>query len=137
MKKIIIFLIAATIIIGAAIFGLSLYNQPHREASDEDAVASVTATELYEAYSSNEQKSNELYLDKVLEVQGIIAAVNKEANDGLSVQLETSSDMGLVVCMLSPEQKLSKLDKGSEVKIKGICTGFTLDVVLVRCSIIN
>lgn len=137
MKKIAFFLIAAIIIIVVAIFGASLYNQPHREASDEDAVASVTATELYEAYSSDEQKSNELYLDKVLEVQGTIAAVNKEANDGLSVQLETSSDMGLIVCMLTPDENHSKLNKGSEVKIKGICTGFTLDVVLVRCSIIN
>ena len=52
-----------------------------------------------------------------------------------SITLESGSEMFGVICQLDNLTKHARTNfkEGEEIKLKGICTGVLMDVVLVRC----
>lgn len=118
-----------------AITGFYLYNKPVKSTSSKSVDVSVRAEELFNEFSKDETAANTKYLDKVVSVQGTVTNIAVE--DGLNiVTLKTASDMFGVLCKIeSGEEKVKKLKAGDEVKIKGMCTGMLMDVVMIRCVI--
>ncbi len=71
----------------------------------------------------------------VLEVTGIINEMSKNQKGETVITLK-GTDMGGIICTLeSAIQAATKV--GATVVIKGICTGYLTDVVLVRCVVEN
>ena len=133
MKRILpILLILA--VLGAGI-GFYMYNKPHQNIQKSRADIQVSATELFTAFDDNEESANQTYLDKVVEVKGVVAEVTQEDNGITSVRLDSGSDMFGIICQLDnlSEHKRTEFKTGEEVTFKGICTGMLLDVILVRC----
>lgn len=133
-KKIVrwaLLVLVATAITGA-IAGYKMYNKPHRSVLDANALM-VSAAELVAQYETDENKSNSLYLDKVLNVTGEIADIAKNQKNETVITLK-GSDMGGVICTLEGKNS-EAAQKGSIIKLQGICTGYLTDVVLVRCYI--
>jgi hypothetical protein len=96
----------------------------------------MTAEALYNAYSDNEQLADSLWLDKVLAVEGIVSQYSSSEEPTLFLQ--TGSDLGYVACTFSGENTpTSPPAPGTRVQVKGICAGYTMDVVLVRCQLIT
>ncbi len=115
---------------GAAL-GYYLWNKPHRNVEAAKADFSVQAPDLFTQYASDETVANAKYLDKIITVCGEVSDVTSEA--GLvKVQLIGGNEMGGVSCELEPGATFSPA-KGSQVCLKGICTGYLMDVVLNRC----
>ena len=124
-------LLSVLVILGTGgIVGYKMYTKPHRNVSQAKSLQ-VTAAGLVAAYENNEANANSMYLDKILEVTGEINEVTKNQKGETVITLK-GGDMSGVICTLegiaSPDIK-----PGSSVVIKGICTGFLTDVVLVRC----
>ena len=48
-------------------------------------------------------------------------------------------DFGSVLCHLSEEatKEMSVLIEGQTITVKGICTGYLMDVILIKSEIIN
>jgi hypothetical protein len=118
-------------------WGYYLYEKPRRGAAGARAEKSIAAKELYEAFAQNEQVANKLYNNKVLEVKGTVLQVQK-SGESVSVLLFGGNSEGSGVnCSVA----LEKTDKipvaGQSVKVKGICTGFLMDVNLVDATLIN
>jgi hypothetical protein len=118
------------IIITAGFVGYKMYTKPHRNVEKVTAV-NISAVELAEAYESNEAEANAKYLDKVLEVKGEINEVSKNQKGEPVITLK-GTDMSGLICTLEGAPA-SEIKTNSSVTIKGICTGFLTDVVLVRC----
>jgi hypothetical protein len=133
MKKILIaFLILA--LLGAA-YGYYLWNMPQENMQAKQADLSVSATNLFKAFSTDEQAANTKYLGKTVAVTGVVKSVEKEeAGGGVQVSLETGDSFG-VLCELDPLSKHPRMDfpVGESVTFKGNCTGFNFDVQLTRC----
>ena len=55
------------------------------------------------------------------------------------VSIETEDDFGSILCHLSEAStlKMKELKEEQTIAIKGICTGFLMDVILVKSEIIN
>lgn len=121
-----------------AIIGYKIYNKPHVNVAQEKAAISSTASVLLEAFSADETAANLKYLGKIIQVKGVISKVEIVNKKG-SITLETEALFGSVLCTLTPEESLSikELKIGQEILLKGICTGFLMDVVLVKCIIKN
>lgn len=121
-------------VLGVAV-GYYYYNKPTESLKDAPAELCVSADSLFAMYESDETASNAKFLDKVIEVDGKIQAVNTDTS-GLSLTLLTSSGMFGVICKLedksTPETQFSI---GQQVRIKGQCTGYLMDVVLIRCVV--
>jgi hypothetical protein len=121
-----------------AIIGYKIYNKPHVNVAQEKAAISSTASVLLEAFSADETAANLKYLGKIIQVKGVISKIEIVNKKG-SISLETEALFGSVLCTLTPEESLSikELKIGQEILLKGLCTGFLMDVVLVKCIIKN
>lgn len=135
MKK--IFVLMLILAIGAASFGFYYYNKPRTGVSGLDAVAIVDAKVLFEEYNNNEEASNTKYLGKVIEVSGIVKAVETDDRGTMSVVIDSGNEMGSVNCQFEKRDEMPDMDKGSSVRIKGFCSGLLMDVVIVDCEIVS
>lgn len=111
------------------------YNKPARNLAEEKADLSVPATELYRQFSENEAQANQQYLDKVVLVKGTIKSFAPDNKGGLNLALASGSEMGDVTCEFAPGSapEISTLKQGQPVTVKGQCTGYLTDVLLVKC----
>lgn len=135
-KKIVLPLILLSV--GIAIVAYNVYNKPHKDVVDAKADVVVTAKNLFTEFSTDEAKANAEYLDKIIQVKGFIQKLSIENGIGI-VTLKTDDDFGSVQCNLSTEAKndFNLLKENELVTIKGICTGYLMDVVLVKSEIVN
>lgn len=136
MKK--IFILAGVLLLAGIAFGFYLYNKPHQGIGDETPAYDLKAEILINEYNTDEAKANEKYLGKVVAVSGVIAEKSKDKEGNISVTLQ-GRDLSGIGCQFEPDaqKNLAGLKEGQEIKIKGICTGVLMDVVLVDCVIEN
>ena len=132
MKK---FIIPLIIVIGAGgLIGYNMYNKEHEKTASLKANVEITATDLVSNYENDETLANSQYLDKVIAVTGTVMKIDK-TDESTSIILDGGNELSTIICQLEdPDAKLPK--EGQEVTIKGLCTGFLMDVVLVRAVII-
>ena len=94
---------------------------------------------LYDNIRNNFIYPNKKYLNKIILVSGKVqgTVVNDTGMTGLS--LESGSPMGGVICEFDTKSDpvKQKYEPGTELKLKGICTGKLMDVVLSRCVIVE
>ena len=131
-----------TIILGIGIISLfiayQIYNKPHVNVSDTKSDITITADQIINDFSSDETKANRSYLDKIIKISGVISELKVVKQKGI-ITLKTNHDFGSVLCHLSDKasQKINSLKEEQTLTLKGICTGFLMDVILVKCEIIN
>ncbi len=137
MRKKIIFFLGVLFLILAA-WGWYLFNKPHTDVSNLKASVTINATELFNEYQTDEIAANKKYLDKIIEVKGLIAEV-QQTDSTMNVLLHGGTEMGGVNCSLfaKDSKKNTSFRQGSEVVIKGKCAGFLMDVSLVDCVLVK
>lgn len=98
----------------------------------------TTASALLAAFTANEATANAKYLDKVVTVEGVISTINSDGNNP-TVFLKTGDPMASVTCSFyeTESRALKNLKTGATIKVKGVCTGMLMDVVLNKCSIVE
>ncbi len=136
IKKIIITVLVLGII--GAFVAYKMYNKPHVNVSETKADITITADKILNDFSSDETIANSKYLEKIVKVKGEIANLKIEKEKGI-IALKTNDDFGSVICHLSEASTkiIENLKVGQTISIKGICTGFLMDVILVKSEIIN
>ena len=120
--------------------GYYLYNKKPADVRRLQPDLSVTANSLIVAFNSDEVAANLKYLDKVIAVKGIIADIKIDSSTGqTSVILDSGDPLSAVTCSFYNDEigAVQKLSMGTEVVIKGKCTGKLMDVVLNNCSIVQ
>lgn len=131
MKRIILILFGVILLGG--LVGSYFYFKPTESLLNKKPVATVTADSIFSAYEINETEANSRFLDKVIVVTGKVQAVNTDTS-GTAVTLGTTSGMFGVMCKLDEKHTGSDdFQVGQQVKLKGQCTGYLMDVVLIRC----
>ncbi|MEI7803630.1 MAG: hypothetical protein WCI97_13330 [Bacteroidota bacterium] len=135
LKK--IFLIVFIIIVCGVSYGLYEYFRTNAKTSDLTADVKISAVDLYNAYSDNEAHADSLYRMEVVEVTGKVAEVKKDTS-GIVVLLDGGNGMFGVSCSLQKtDEEVKKIEKDTEITVRGICTGMLMDVVLTRCAIVQ
>jgi len=138
MNKKIIFVIVAFVFVGACVwFGCYLYNKPHASAASETASSSIAAVVLYQQYAQNEQAADSMYLGKVIEVKGVLTEIDHNGETDI-LELSQQKAGGGVSCQMFPHDAAATVTYpaiGSNITIKGKCTGFLMDVNLVDCGV--
>jgi len=136
--KIRILLIAlAIIIIGAVIVWLRVFRKSDTSVAGQKATIEITASALVNDYEINEDSANLKYNDKVISIIGMIAEV-KESQENISLYLKENKATSGVMCSFDKGVvKKEDFKTGQEVKLKGICNGYLMDVVMNKCAIEN
>jgi len=131
LKKILI-AVAILILIGVGT-GVYMWNKPHRKVENEKCLV-IKPADLYKEYSADENKANAKYLNKAIEVNGAITEVDK--TNGLLLILDAGDPTGGIQCAM--RDTTINITKGSNVTIRGICSGYLLpNVSLTDCVTIK
>ena len=135
-KKIIIGILVLGII--GAFVGYKIYNKPHVDVAEASADITISANKILEEFSTDETTANTKYLEKIVEVKGVVTEAKIEKGKGI-ISLKTNDDFGSVLCHLSEEstKKMSIVKEGQTITVKGICTGYLMDVILIKSEIKN
>ena len=137
MKRLLLVIVAIGVVAGA--IGLYMYNKPTADASASRTDARAMATELMSAFAENEEKANQVYLGKVVEVTGAVEKVGSNDDGTAVIHLESGAMLGSVVCNMS--KSIDNLPreprKGESVTIKGTCSGYLMDVILERSVLLK
>lgn len=129
MKKVLLTLIVLALICGGV--GFYMFNKPLESINSMKTDFSMAASELLTAFEDDETQANVKYLDKVIEIKGNVSKVDNK--DGVvTIYLEADNPISNVIFQL--EDSETQIQKGQEITLKGICTGYLMDVVLVRAS---
>jgi hypothetical protein len=131
MKKILLILfVLAAVGIGAGVY---LWNKAPAKVEDSQSSA-ISADDLAVAFTGNEQQANSKYLNKVLDVSGMITEVSKNQDGKTVIMLGVASDpLSGVQCTMRENDV--KAEIGKPITIKGFCNGYTLVVLLSDCVI--
>lgn len=127
-----IFFIAGIVCLILAVTALYFYNKPHQNAGSLSTDVSIDAVDLYNQYQKDEAAANKKFLDKIIEVKGMVTDVQQSGNTA-SVQLGAGEAMGGINCSLTGKTALPS--KGARITVKGKCSGMLMDVNLVDCVI--
>lgn len=122
-------------IIGVAVL-LYTFRKADISVESKKADAEIDAVALLDAFETDESKANELYLGKVISVTGKVESVSQDSI-GISVYLKEEDDIAGVLCTFDKTSDVSAIETGSIAEIKGICTGYLMDVVLNRCALVS
>ncbi|MEE9407954.1 MAG: hypothetical protein V3V28_07760 [Polaribacter sp.] len=135
-KKIIISIFILGFI--GAFVAYKMYNKPHVNVANEKADITLTANKILADFSTDETTANTKYLEKIVQVKGVVSKVEVENEIGI-ITLETNDEFGSVICHLTPlaSKNITKIKERQELVLKGICTGYLMDVILVKSIIIN
>ncbi|MEP6794614.1 MAG: hypothetical protein ABJB16_09835 [Saprospiraceae bacterium] len=134
MKKIFITLIVLAVI--GASYGYYMYNKPVESLENKEADVTISADQLIADYESDEKTANEKYLGKVVVVSGKITEITNEEGKR-KVNLETSNPISTVICEMEENKKTEKLKAGDMIKVKGMCSGYLSDVILVQSVVVK
>ena len=141
-KKILTIIVGTFVILFvAAIYIYKEYNRRLSDTADLKPDYSLTAAGLIAEFENNEQEANKKFWDKVIEVNGMVKEVSTDESGTNTVMLGDTTSMSSIRCSIDSahSDESSKLTRGINTTLKGICTGFNADellgsdVILVRC----
>lgn len=130
MKKIIIAL--AVVMLAGVIAFFIITNRPTRKVDNETAIA-VDARNLFQAFTVDEAKANQSYLNKAISVSGVISVADTNQEGIPFVVLQTDDLMSGVMCTMRDKQFPGQV--GDSVHLKGFCSGFVGDVKITDCIV--
>lgn len=127
--------ITISISIAVLIFaGYRRYNKEHRSVENERSIK-VDANQLFKSFERDEITANSKYLDKVLEIGGVVSEVITNQSGASVLLLETYNPLYGISCTM--KNSTENIQPGMRVTIKGICTGYLSDVVIKEAILIE
>jgi len=126
-------LVGILIVVGITYY---LYTIPAENIASEKPTVTVKAIDLFNNYSDS------LYLNKVVQVEGEINEIDVDQKGDKMLILKEDDDMFGVVCTMDEangdnQKQLESLKIGDHVVVKGLCTGFDMEVKLNKCIMIH
>jgi hypothetical protein len=142
-KKLLILLVIALLVAGW--YGYKEYSRTNKDLASVKADIHLSDKELISAFEKNEKDANIKMLDKIIAVTGKVKEVQKDEKGYYTVVLGNEHNMSSVRCSMDSlhRDQASAIAAGSEVTMKGACTGFNADellgsdVILNRCVVQN
>jgi hypothetical protein len=123
------------IALGAILAALYLFNLKHKDLKKVKPDYEVTAVDLQKAFEADEVAASAKYVNKVLDVTGIIESEKNGEGNILSLVLKTGSTFSTVICTFPSGPAPGKFVSGNQITIRGECSGFLMDVLLNNCII--
>ncbi len=134
MKRVLIFLFALGLF-GAGIV-YYIYNKPVASLEKKKADVVVSAAQLIADYEADEKAADQKYHGKVVEVTGKVLDI-MTIEGKITVHLETPNPMSYITFQMETGAETGPLKAGDEATIKGKCTGYLDDVILVQSTVVK
>jgi len=130
-------IVIAFVALGAGWYGWTEYNRTAEDTAALEAAETIEPAALLQAFTADENAANTRFNGKVLEVHGEVRSVSTPENGLVDVVLETGDPLAGVVCQFAQADLPNNPATGAHVRVKGLCTGLLMDVVLQRCALVE
>lgn len=126
------------LLIGLSYFCLEYYSRPIKDITKLKTELHLSSEKLLGSFRSNIAYANSIYVEKIIEVEGVIKEVIF-TNDRYTIVLQGHDDLSYIVCDMLHDNidVFEKLKPGQTVHLKGICKGFLRDVIMLNCIVVN
>jgi hypothetical protein len=127
-------------IAAAGVYAWKEYSRDVQGSATMSTVATISAPDLLNAFQEDEDRATATYVGKTeqaIEVTGVIRSVEDAGEGKVNVALETGDPLAAVLCELPLTAVPKEWSPGMMVRVKGICKGMLMDVLLVRCSLVE
>lgn len=124
----------SVLVLCGLLYGIYVWNKPMRDVADEKGIP-VTASALFNEYVTDEAASNTKYLNKALEVTGVVSDVKKNDAGATYVILQSDDPMFGINCTFKEEPV--GIAKGQTITLKGICTAYLDDVIVNQAMLVD
>lgn len=133
VRKIILgFAIISVMVAGV---GAYMWYKPHPKAENAKGIK-IEASAIAKEYTTDEKSADVRYLNKAIEVTGVVAELQKNQDGGLMVILQTEDPAAGVQCTL--RDRNTNPQKGQKITLKGFCSGNgIMGISLTDCIVIN
>jgi hypothetical protein len=134
---------------GAGIYAYKEYNRGNRDLGKTRPDVQIRAMDLIREYEASDSIANKKYLGRILEVEGNVKGIERDADGFYTVILGDTAQSSAVRCSMDTvyREDAARLRAGSSAIIRGACTGFKKndfgipglgsDVELNRCAVIE
>lgn len=95
----------------------------------------VDIGELITMFQDNEKLANDTYTEKMIEVHGVVEEISLLNNRHTILLRGDKFEQNFILCDMAYESKEGKerITKGDTIKLKGVCKGYLLDVIMLNC----
>lgn len=124
-----------------------VFNKPQRNVADEKPAYTVTATEIFNEFTTNEALANQKYLSgksgKIIQISGSVSEIIAQADTALTISIKDNEMVeGGILCSIDKNEiaKAAEFKIGDKVVLKGECTGYvdlTGEVTFSKCVILE
>jgi len=134
-----LFWIATLLLVALGVYGWWQYHRSPGDMAKTSPAMKVSVAYLVAKYVKDEPSANALFLGKLIQVSGTITDIRFERDTLVNLLLGEAGAMHQVSCLMDKQSNpaIRRLAAGKPVIIKGICTGFLMDVELNRCVIVT
>lgn len=136
MKKT-IFILLILAVAGGVYYGWHLYSRKVDSTTVLKTDHVIAPDELFRAYSEDETSAMTKFSGKILELNGVVRSTDNDSL-GWNLVMEAGDDFFGINCAMEAgqEERMKSVSEGDSLKIKGKCSGFNGDVVLVQCIVL-
>ena len=130
-------IVGLTIAVVGGGYAILEYGRGVKGADDLSVAATVNAEQLMAEFTADEAAATAKYVgttDQAVQVNGTIRSMEPTGDGKITVVLETGDPLAGVTCEFAEGDVPVTWRSGTQVSVKGICTGMLMDVVLVRCA---
>ena len=127
-------LILVVIIIG---MGIYLYNKKPADLQNSKVDYKISATLLATAFERDETAATVKYVNKVLEVNGIVVSSMANDQNVVTIALKTEKPLTFVICTFQDLGGLRQPGVGEEIVLRGVCSGTLIDVLMNNCVLVT
>lgn len=125
----------------AAGAGMYAYKEYNRTAKDIATIApafTVSSNALVNDFTTNDSLANAKYLGKTIAVNGLLKTIDKDENGFYTLVIGDSTSSSSVRCSMDSahNNETTNLKEGTQIHVKGICTGYNKDELGLGADII-
>lgn len=129
-----IFLFVLVIILVGIGYGVYVWNKPRPQVEDAKGIE-ITAQALFDSFMNNETKARQMFVDKAMQVTGLVSEVKKNQAGATVVILQSDDPIFGVNCTFKDNP--GNIQKGSTITFKGFCKEFNSDVFITEGILIK
>ena len=134
MRKMTKLIYAITVVAISALGGyyyVFVYSKTHHRNVQSEKGIVIVADSLSAQFKANEKEANSKYLNKAIQVTGIIVSIDKNQEGKITVIIGRADSFSNVsVTLISTTPLTQKV--GETITIKGVCTGALSDVIITE-----
>ena len=131
---------ALTFLIALILLGyIVILKMPKASVKSKDVVAEISAEDLYEAFTTDEQLAQDKFLGKAVIVTGLIDDKYEDETGApvLILRSEAGESVALVTLESSERTKVGNFNIHDHIKVKAQCSGMLMEVTLSKGIILN